>query len=271
MTCAEVEDLLELYVIGALAPQEGRDVREHLVECVQCQALELQTRELVQVLGLGVEQVEPAPDLRARIRAAITAPAQALPMPQRAATAPRPSRWRSLLDWLGPQPIRIGAAFAVVPLLLSTWLVFQVMELRTEVQTRDMALQSSWQTSQAAADIMGRALARGGAMANVSGTERAPGAWGMLYYTPAEQEGVLVVRGLPELSEGHVYQCWLMNGEQRMNAGTFYRESDGRAMVVIKSPMPIERVDAVGVTEEPHGGSVEPRGERFMWGRISIV
>src|SRR4051812_45008692 len=115
MTCAEVEELLELYVIGALAPEEGRGVREHVAECPDCHALELQTRELVQVLGLGVEQVEPAFDLRARIRAAISTPAQALAAPQPTPTAAGPSRWRSLLDWLGPQPVRMGAAFAVVP------------------------------------------------------------------------------------------------------------------------------------------------------------
>ncbi len=263
MTCAEVEELIELYVIGALPPEEGREVAAHLDACPGCRELESRTREASQLLRLGVDQIEPSSELRARIRALAM---EGEPI-RLAAPAPS-SRLRPLFDWLSPQPVRLAAAVAVVPILLSAWLAFQMMELRSELQSTETALTNSWQNSQTAADIMGKALARGGAMANVSGTEMAPGAWGMLYYAPAEQEGVLVVRGLPELSRGHVYQCWLMNGEQRMNAGTFYRESDGRAVVVIKSPMPLDAVDAVGVTEEPHGGSVEPHGDRYMWGRI---
>src|SRR6266542_299374 len=263
MTCAEVEELIELYVIGALPAEEGREVAAHLDTCPGCRELEVRTREIAQLLYLGVDQIEPSSELRTRIRALL---AEREPI-RLVAPAERP-RWRALFDWLNPQPVRLAAAFAVVPLVMAGWLGFQVMQLRSEVESTQTALANSWQTSQTAAEIMGKALARGGAMTSVSGTEMAPEASGMLYFSPSDQEGVLVIRGLPELEHGRVYQCWLMNGEQRMNAGTFYRENDGRAMVVIKAPMPLDAVEALGVTEEPHGGSIQPHGDRYMWGRI---
>jgi hypothetical protein len=270
MTCAEVEELIELYVIGALPEQEGREVATHLDDCPGCRALEERAREVAQVLWLGVEQMEPYPALRSRVLALVRGRAE--PVPLVVSSEPPPSRLRALLSWLTPaQPVRIAAAIAAIPLVLSAWLAFQVMELRSEVQSTETALVSSWNTSQAAADIMGKAMERGGAMVSLDGTAMAPDASGMLYYMPAEQDAVLVVRGLPELSRGHVYQCWLMTGERRMNAGTFYRESDGRGILVVKSPMAIDAVEAVGITEEPHGGSVEPQGERYMWGRVRRV
>ena len=263
MTCAEVEELIELHVIGALPRAEGREIVAHLEGCPNCRRLETRARETAQLLRLGVEELEPSPALRSRIRALVGATADV-----RRIHARRPSPWRSLIAWLSPAPVRAAVAVALIPLLLSAWMAFQVVQLRSQVQATERALVNSWQTSQTAAEILGNALARGGAMAPVTGTDMAPEASGMLYYAPSEQEGVLVVRGLPELSRGSVYQCWLAKGDQRMNAGTLYRERDGRAMLVVKSPMPLDSLDAVGVTVEPQGESIEPRGQRYMWGRV---
>jgi hypothetical protein len=270
MTCPEVEELIDLYVIGALPYGEAREVAAHLDGCPGCRALMERATEVAQLLGISVEQHEPSPALRSRILALAHGGENATPAVT-SASGP-PAWWGAFLNWLSPShPVRMAAAFAVVPLVLSGWLAIQVMQLRSEVHSSETALATSWQTSQTAAEIMGKAMEHGGSMANLQGTEMAPDASGMLYYAASEGEAVLVVRGLPELSRGHVYQCWLMSGERRMNAGTFYRETDGRAMLVIKSPMPLESVEAVGVTEEPHGGSMEPRGERYVWGRLKRV
>ena len=269
MTCAEVEELIELFVIGALTDAEAREVAVHLDGCPRCRELERSAREVAQVLALGVAQVDPPPALRSRImdnageRPRVTPRVTVVAAP--GPTAPR----RGLLGWLTPaRAVPLAAAVALIPLALSAWLGLQVMQLRSEVRSTETALERSWETSQSAAEILVKAMERGGAKTPLQGTEAAPGAWGTLYYAPAEQEGVLLVSGLPELSRGRVYQCWLMKGEERVNAGTFYRESDGRALLVIKSPMPLDSVDAVAVSEEPHGGSIQPGGQRYMWGRV---
>ncbi len=266
MTHPELEELIDLYVIGALPIEEGREVAAHLEGCAGCRALADRAREVVQLLRLSVDQLEPPPALRSRILGQVREPKPtAVGRPEPVS----PSGWRAILSWLYPaHAVPVAAALIVVPLLISAWLLLQVVQLRSEVRSSETALATSWDTSQAAAEIMARAMEHGGAMASLQGTEMAPDASGMLYYAPSEGDAVLVVRGLPELSRGHVYQCWLTSGERRMNGGTFYREKDGRALLVIKSPMPLDAVEAVGVTEEPHGGSAEPQGERYVWGRV---
>lgn len=270
MTCAEIEELIELYVIGALPTEEAREVSAHLDSCAGCREAAERTLEVAQMLRLGVDQLDPSPALRGRLLAVVRE--GAAPATAGVVAMGRSAPWRVVLGWFSPaHPFRVAAAFAVVPLLLSGWLGFQVVQLRSEMQSAETALASSWETSQNAAEIMGKAIERGGAMASLQGTGMAPAVSGMLYYAPSDNEAVLVVRGLPEIERGHVYQCWLMSGEKRMNAGTFYRETDGRAMLVIKSAMPLDSVDLVGVTEEPHGGSMEPRGQRYMWSRLRRV
>ena len=265
MTCAEIEELVELYVIGALSLEEGREVAAHLDDCPGCRQLADQAREVTQLLSVSPDPLEPSPALRSRLLALVRQDAQRVAARPAARSG---SWWTDLRAWLTPAPVRMSAAIAIVPVLLSGWLAVQVVQLRSEVRANETALTTSWQTSQAAADVMGKAMMSGGAMASLEGTEMAPQAWGRLYYTPAEGEAVLVVRGLPALGQGHVYQCWLQSGERRMNAGTFYRENDGGGLLVIRAPMPLDAIEAVNVTEEPHGGSVEPRGDRYVWGRI---
>jgi anti-sigma-K factor RskA len=267
MTCAEVEELIELYVIGALPPEEAREVALHLDSCTGCRDLERHAAEVAQVLRLGVVQVEPSPTLRTRVAAAV----RATPVASRGASGRR-SPWRVIADWVVPgHPVRLVATLAIAPLLLSGWLAFQVMQLRSAMESTETALINSWETSQEAAAIMGKAMERGGSMVSLQGMEMSPEASGMLYYMPSENEGVLVVRGLPGLNKGNVYQCWLVSGERRVSGGTFYPEGDGRALLVVKSPMPLESVDAVGVTQERHGGSPEPAGQRYVWGRLRRV
>jgi len=271
MTCAEVEELIELYVIGALPAVEAREVAVHLDSCPGCRELEHQASEVAQVLRLGVDQLDPSPGLRSRVLAAVREGEPAMPVGA-AAASPASSPWHAIRRWLTPAlPVPLAAAVAVVPLLLSAWLAMQVMQLRSEVRSTETALVNSWETSQNAAEILGKAVERGGAMARLQGMEMAPAATGVLYYMPSESEGVLVVSGLPEIGRGKVFQCWLVSGDRRVSGGTFYRESDGRALLVVKSPMSLAAVEQVGVTEEPHGGSVEPGAQRYVWGRLRRV
>jgi anti-sigma factor RsiW len=271
MTCAEVEELVELYVIGALPAEEAREVAAHLDGCPGCRALERNAIEVAQVLRLASDQIDPSPNLRSRLMAAVRQGEAAAPVAVPAA-AGASGGWRALRSWLWPGlPLPVAAVAAALPLLLSGWLGLQVMSLQSAVRSTESALVNSWQTSQDAAEILGKAVERGGSTARLQGMEMSPSASGMLYYIPADTEGVLVVSGLPEIPRGKVFQCWLMSGERRLSGGTFYRESDGRALLVVRSPVPLDSVDTVGVTEEPHGGSVEPGASRFVWGRLRRV
>ncbi|MEA2642884.1 MAG: hypothetical protein QOF51_4278 [Chloroflexota bacterium] len=272
MNCADAQALIDLYALDALPPDVADDVEAHIETCANCGPEFAAATRLVHLMDEAVPQIAPPPELRARIIAAAEADAN----------SPRPiltvlPRWpatethQGLLDrWLGwlraPQ---FAAGAAVLPLLISAALAWQVISLNQQVGTMRTELASSYAHAQLAADVMARAM-RGGAMVRIDGTDMAPRASGTLYYVPSESNMVLVAEGLPEQPTGVAYQLWLMSGDQRMNGGMlYYRAADGHCMAVASAPMPLSSVDAVGVTLEPSSGSVEPSGQRYLWTRLT--
>jgi hypothetical protein len=169
----------------------------------------------------------------------------------------------------GPRiPAYWAAAVALLPLLLSGWLTYQVIGMRRSLDSMQVAAEQAWNNAETVTDVMGRGILAGAGTASVDGTENAPSASGMLYYVPSHEDIVLVVDGLPDLPRGQCYQVWLISGEKWMNGGTFYLGADGKGIVVVKSPMPLSAVDTMRVTMEPHGGSEQPRGNRYLWARL---
>jgi hypothetical protein len=166
-------------------------------------------------------------------------------------------------------PLYWAAAVALLPLALSLWLAWQVTSLQRTVDSIAADKKQVWTDAEVATEIMGRGIQVGLAgSAHVDGTENAPSAWGNIYYIPNQAESVLTVGGLPSLPGDKCYQVWLIRNETWMNGGTFYLQGDGRGMLIVKSPMPMDSIDTVRVTMEPHGGSPEPRGNRYMWARL---
>jgi hypothetical protein len=163
----------------------------------------------------------------------------------------------------------------VLPLVLAGWLAVQVTVLQGELDAlrnqaagSEQALQRTFQSSLVAAEILGKGIESGATMAKMQGTEMAPLADGMLYYFPTNQDAVLVVHGLPSLPGDRVYHVWLVSEGKRMSGGRLYLGLDGRGMCVVKSPMPLNGVEAVGITDEPREHGEEPVGQRYLWGQL---
>ncbi len=74
----------------------------------------------------------------------------------------------------------------------------------------------------------------------------------------------LIVENLPQPPAGMTYQAWLTGDDQRVSAGTFSVDSQGRGFLTIHLSQPIDRYSLIGVTDEPMGGSPEPTGPRIL-------
>ena len=86
---------------------------------------------------------------------------------------------------------------------------------------------------------------------------------GTLVYLPKEHTATLVLRQLPPLPAGRVYQVWLIKGGSPQPAGVFQPAADASASVLIKDQPPA--YDTVAVTQEPGpDGSPAPTTSPFI-------
>ncbi len=66
MNAEHVDDLIELYALGALEPNEQATVDEHLERCARCRARLDDTKHLITQLAWTPQQYDPPPELRER-------------------------------------------------------------------------------------------------------------------------------------------------------------------------------------------------------------
>src|SRR5262249_39632422 len=72
MTCDELRDEFELYILGVADDPEGDEIREHLRrDCEVCMAGVKQARRLATLLGGTAQPAAPSPKLRRRILASV--------------------------------------------------------------------------------------------------------------------------------------------------------------------------------------------------------
>jgi hypothetical protein len=68
MGCQHLEELYELWLLGALSGQGALDLREHLARgCPHCVARVREATETVYLLGLAAKPVRPHPRVKAEL------------------------------------------------------------------------------------------------------------------------------------------------------------------------------------------------------------
>lgn len=109
MECSDVDELAEAFTLGALPPEQMREVRAHLDTCSAHPRL-VELRQTAEALLWSAPEMEPPPALRRRILAAAR---------QQARPAPRPRGTARWLPALGPY--RVAAALALLAMALLGW------------------------------------------------------------------------------------------------------------------------------------------------------
>ena len=100
------------------------------------------------------------------------------------------------------------------------------------------------------------------------GTGPGESARGMLVASRTSNRALLLVVDLPPLPYGMVYQVWLIQSNRVNNAGWFTVDSTGYGQTVIIPVAPFWEFDAVGITIEPRGGSIDPTGVSVLNGEL---
>jgi hypothetical protein len=73
MGCQHLEELYELWLLGALSEQSSLDLREHLARgCLHCLARIREAEELVYLLALAAKPARPHPRVKAELLSRIS-------------------------------------------------------------------------------------------------------------------------------------------------------------------------------------------------------
>lgn len=239
--------MLEAYALGALPPEEGAHIEEHLADCLACWDHLSQTQRAAALLALAVPLEEPRESLRRRI----IAQAQREDKPT---AEPLPRRWRM------PRFVAIGAtAVALAAVGALCWSLVETRNLRSDYD--DIQQQASLMGERAnvatqLVSLMSRPDVESEAMVS-SGL--AAGATAYYVWTRDGKIGAIVCQDLPPAPKGKVYQLWFSCGGDHVDGGTFAAwQGQCQHIVSLKCTSPLSRVD---VSVEPEGGSTRPSSE----------
>lgn len=284
LTCAEVRDLAEGFVLGALDPVQTHDVRDHLASCDQPHPEMDELGGVVPYLAESVEQVEPPVELKGRIRAAIDAelragrrtdaaadrlisslgagsvrPAEAVDAAPPAQASPAaPVASKPAIG--GPAPIdlaaerarrrsRVGWLAAIAAVLIIAALGAWNIGLSGQL--------TSAQQEQAAVDRV-LAIAQGpGGQAAILVPGATGGPAGLAAVGP-DGSFALAIHGLPATSGSQVYEAWLIApAGSPVPIGSFAVGSDGTGALTA-AQVPVAAGVTIGLTREASAGATAP-------------
>jgi anti-sigma-K factor RskA len=289
--CEQLHALLPDYVIGASDPDEVRLVEELLQRCPDGAANLADYEAMTEALLHSAPPVQPPASLRASLLAALDDVPQSSPARVIPPVMPAPETHLRPTPAIHPMPVTAAptaptskistfpaarwlaavAAIAVVMLVASNmfWLNRDA-EARARVadlMAREQAVLAMLEQQQAVLASLGDVTTQRYTLAS---TDAGPAtAQAVAFWRPGNAYGLLSVAGLPEPEAGRTYQFWLIRGEQAIPAGLLDVGADGRGTLIFDASEPVDSFDAIGVSEEPAGGSEAPTTTPVLVGSIS--
>lgn len=222
------------YALGALDAEDVAALEAHLRTCASCRDELAAYRATSDSLLTTLPRQKPSAALRRRLQ-------KRLPSAQKAA----PSR----LNWSFS---RLAVGIAIVLLLALN--VFSILQVRA-LQSQQARLTDQIQNGQMAL-----------AMLSYPNTETFPineaSVTGSLLLDKEYNNAVLILRGLPSITDEQTYQVWLIApNEERTSAGLVRPQTD---LPFISEPIystqDLANFVGIGMTIEPAGGSDHPTG-----------
>ncbi|HEX6493026.1 MAG TPA: anti-sigma factor [Candidatus Dormibacteraeota bacterium] len=240
MTCDDCDLLLAAHAVGALDPDEDRQLLVHLRGCDRCQASAADYVRTADLLPLALEPVTPPSALRSRLLARVHAEVAGEERVRPRRVPLRDRLWRALPAGRGLTVT--GAVAAVAAVVLAVW---------------------SFAVPHRQASQPGVLVSR------ACGLTPLPTACGELSYTPATRQSVLTVQGLPALPVVNSapvggYAVWLVPSRGNPVLGAYLQPTpDGHTWAAVLEGDASTYV-AVATTHEPRLGGTAPTGPELL-------
>ena len=258
LTCEEFEDLAAVVALDAAEVDDVQRVEEHADACPKCRGLLDDMRIAAAGLGTLVAQVDPPPDLRARVFDAVGREPRPIAFARRLVPGGTARRPRPLVAWL------VAAASFIVALASLGWaamLQVQISDLRSQAEVssdRDTRIDRVV-TVLASDKLAVKPLLPAGATLASSG---------YVFLDPKSGTGMLMCHDLPPVEQGHAYQVWFVRGNDRVSGGMLWPDRSGDGYTMIQVPSDVQSFDSIGLTDEPGNGSAWPTTPRVLGGQI---
>ena len=240
----DVASLSGAYALHALDEAEAKAFEAQIAESEETRNEAVELADTAVLLGLAVDPETPPASLKASIMAQIaTTPQLEREAPASAVAAPDarfsgPAEAKAQARWF-TKPINavIGVA-AAVALIIGGGVAVNAI--------------STGVTQQAAANQLA-AIQSADDATSVKGSV-AGGGTATLVYSASLKSSAIIVKDMNSLPADKVYELWYINDKGARPAGTFTVGADGSTWQVLEGSMVAG--DTVGVTVEPHGGSL---------------
>lgn len=242
MTPADLHTMTGAYAVHALDEDEQREFERHLKVCTACTQEVAEFRETAARLAAAVSEA-PTPDLKRRVLDGIVTVRQLPP------DVPH------IMDGARRTPTRRGTRFRLLAAAAAVVVLGALGGVAVD----------QWQDARTAERAVTAERARGARIEAVitapdavqASAPVAGGGTGRVIVSRALDEGIVLMSGLPRLSNSQVYQGWY-NDDGHMRSIGLIRSG---AVLLASS---VDRASGIGVTVEPAGGSTEPSSEPIV-------
>ena len=257
----EIEELFPFYALGALSDDERARVEAYVAANPGAQARLDEMMEASSALAYEAAPVEPSPASKKSLMERVNADARSRrsPAPGRSRA---PENLRPRVDWLP----RLVAAFSLIVAVAAGGWALSVSREVARLQLQTEALRQELETQRG---VLAQIASPDAQVFAIAGTEHQPGAHGQLIANSQTGAAVLVVAGLPSLEPGKVYEFWLITGDTPIGAGLFRVDAQGQAILQVTQNVTPGSFNAIGVSIEPEGGSLQPTGDIVMLSNLS--
>jgi anti-sigma-K factor RskA len=257
VNCEEFRDNLELYVAGALPPDESRSLEQHAVSCSSCAGELIGWSVVTEGLARAASPESPSLSLRSRILSRIE--------PRAASPAVSRSSWGA---WLA----------AAALFLIAVGLGADSLRLRRELRVLEQTLSAERARARASEALVARLQTAGAqqtlamtvltapdlARIDLAGQTVAPHATARAFWSRSRGM-VFSASAMPPLPAGRTYQLWAVTASAPVSVGLLEPDTSGRMQGVFTTPPNLTPV-AIALTLEPAGGVPSPTGEKYLVG-----
>lgn len=264
MSQHEQYENVEMYVLGGLSEEEQQEFEDHLQNCSECQHAVHELQEVVGLLPLTSEPVEPPSGMKDRVLShALGEEYQAQVDEKKDEPAPSPSvkrpvRWRR---WSGLGIAGLSAATVILG-LFSFQQQGEINELQQELATTEEQLGQAQEELDEAILSLDDPMQFSGSVELSPATEGSVADGLAMMVVDSDATHLMVLADdMPELEGDEAFQVWLMRDEQPVNAGTFHTDNGQGALHYTFEQ---SGYDTVAITHEPDAEGAEPRGEMVL-------